>query len=160
MSGVHVLCSSLQDLCAPNCLESLFDFDSAKTAHMPSRWASKTKTGQLHAQRSPLLQDPRAGPFNVANTPSHGLCCGIMPCSCLPPSGGASIMCSPSGASASGFSMHSVPRDGTSCMCPVAVGPNALSCAAAAFLALLAGSMLKVPLARAGAVPTAGSAPV
>jgi hypothetical protein len=40
---------------------------------------------------------------------------------------------------------------GASCMCLVAVGSNASSLAAAAFSAPLAGSMLAVPLARAGA---------
>jgi hypothetical protein len=43
------------------------------------------------------------------------------------------------------------PGGGSSCMCPVAVGPNASSLAAAACSAPLAGSMLAVPLARAGA---------
>lgn len=49
--------------------------------------------------------------------------------------------------------MRSHPGGDTSYMCPVAVGPNASSCVVSAFSAPLAGSMLEVPLTRAGAVP-------
>jgi len=53
--------------------------------------------------------------------------------------------------------MHLPPGDSASCMCLVAIGSNASSFVVAAFLALLAGSMLEVPLARASAVPIAGT---
>jgi len=77
----------------------------------------------------------------------------------LPPGDGASalLMRLPPGDGTSGLPMRPPPGDGASCMCPVTVGSNASSFVAAAFLALPAGSMLEVPLARAGAVPTAGT---
>jgi len=119
--------------------------------------------------------------FNVVDTPLHRLSRGIVPRSHSPSSGNAPCMClpfrsgvltthPPSSGGAFGLSIHLPPWggasallmrlppwDGASCMCPVAVGSNASSFVAAAFSALLAGSMLEVPLARAGAVPTAGT---
>ena len=96
----------------------------------------------------------RGSALQVANAPSHGRCLrGGVSTTRLPSSGSAADlpMRSPSRVSASGLPLRSPLGDGASCVCPVVWGSNASSCAAVAFSVPLAGSMLEVPLARAGA---------